>query len=89
MQLQVVANASHSPSFTPLVIPKHSTMRLDLVLDVATRFSGARLRCMQVVLLNYSWVKEVSITDDGESLTILHSPKSHGTTAQDKDVVIG
>jgi hypothetical protein len=72
VQPQMVANASHSPSSTPLVIPKHSTMRLDLVLDVATRFSGVRLRYMQFVPLNYSWVKEVSITD-GESLRILHS----------------
>ena len=67
-----MAKTSHSPSSTPLVIPKHSTMRLDRVLDVATRFSGARLRCMQFVPLNYSWVNEVSITDDGESLN-LHS----------------
>ena len=62
-------------------------MRLDLVLDVATRFSGARLRCMQFVPLNYSWVKEVSITD-GESLRLLHSWVTV-TTAQHKDVAIG
>ena len=84
-----MTNARHSPSSTRLVIPKHSTMRLDRVLDVATRFSGARLRCMQFVPLNYSWVKEVSITDDGESLNPAFSVPVIVTTAQDKDVVIG
>lgn len=56
-------------------------MRLDRVLDVATRFSGARLRCTEFVPLNYSWGKEVSITDDGENLKscILGTrPESHG-----------
>jgi hypothetical protein len=48
-------------------------MRLGQVLDVATRFSAARLRCMQFVPLSYSWAKEVSMTDDSESLRILHS----------------
>ena len=88
----MVANASHSPSSTPLVIPKHSTMRLDRVLDVATRFSGARLRCMQFVSLNYSWVKEISITDDGESLNPAFSVSDRRvmvTTAKHRDVVIG
>ena len=76
----MVAYASHSPSSTRLVIPKHSTMRLGRVLDVATRFLGARLRCIHFVLLNYSWVKEVSITDDGESLNHAFSVPdgSHG-----------
>ena len=44
---------------------------------------------MQFVLLNYSWVKEVSITDDGESLNPAFSVPVIVTTAQDKDVVIG
>jgi hypothetical protein len=67
-------------------------MRLDRVLDVATRFSGARLRCKQFVPLNYSCVKEVSITDDGESLNPAFPVPDRRvmvTTAQDKDVVIG
>lgn len=67
-------------------------MRLDRVLDVATRFSGARLRCTQFVPLNYSWIKEVSITDDGGSLNPAFSVPDRSvmvTTAQDKDVVIG
>ncbi len=88
----MVANASHSPSSTPLVIPKHSTMRLGRVLDVATRFSGARHRCIQFVPLNYSWVKEVSITDDGENLNPAFSvsdPSVMVTTSQEKGVVIG
>jgi hypothetical protein len=47
---------------------------------------------MQFVPLNYSWVKEVSITDDGESLNPAFSVLDRGvmvTTAQDKDVAIG
>jgi hypothetical protein len=47
---------------------------------------------MQFVPLNYSWVKEVSITDDGESLNPAFSVPDRSvmvTTAQDKDVVIG
>lgn len=88
----MVANASHSPSSTPLVIPKNSMMRLGRVLDVATRFSVARLRCIHFVPLNYSWVKEVSITDDGESLNSAFSildGRVMVKTAQNKDVVIG
>ena len=73
LQVQMVADAGYSPSSTPLVIPRHSTMRLGRALDVVTRFSAARLRCIQFVPLSYSWAKEVSITDDGENLRILHS----------------
>ena len=73
LQVEMVADAGHSPSSTPLVIPRHSTMRLGRVLDVATRFSAARLRCMQFVLLNYAWAEEESITNDGESSRVLHS----------------
>jgi hypothetical protein len=73
LRVQMVADASHSPSSTPLVIPRHSTMRLGRVLDVVTRFSAARLRCMQFVLLNYAWAEEDSIINDGESSRVSHS----------------
>jgi hypothetical protein len=53
-------------------------MRLGQVLDVATRFSAARLRCMQFVLLNYAWAEEDSITDDGESLRVPDSRFPNG-----------
>jgi hypothetical protein len=45
---------------------------------------------MQFVPLNYSWVKEVSITD-GENprpASLVLNRKAMVTTAQDKDVVI-
>jgi len=63
-------------------------MKLGRVLDVATRFSAARRRCMQFVPLSYSWVKEDPIIGDGERLRILHSrypTKESRTTAQDKE----
>jgi hypothetical protein len=47
---------------------------------------------MQFVPLNYSWVKEVSINDDGESLNPAFSVPERSvmvTTAQDKDMVTG